>query len=135
MAVAAVRGNICQRGPPQSPPRGQQRQGFEHVGLARPVLADQQVELARAVQPAGGMVAKPGQGKPRQRHARSIGRGLREVTRKALAESWEKSPIVRNELMVRNSFMQRKARFFALFRNWHAPCNYSCICGKRRETD
>ena len=57
-AASAAARHLTQRGPPQPAPRREQRQSLEHVGLARSVVADQQVEPRGAVDRGRGVVAE-----------------------------------------------------------------------------
>jgi hypothetical protein len=67
-AGPALPGHLGEGRAAQPAPRCKQRQRLEHVGLARSVLAEQQVELCRSVEPRGGMVAEVGEGDPVERH-------------------------------------------------------------------
>ena len=67
-AIAAMPGHFGQRSPAQASARREQRQRLEHVGLARAVLADQQVEFRRPIDPRIAMIAKVSQQDPVERH-------------------------------------------------------------------
>jgi hypothetical protein len=58
-AVALLARHIGQRGAAQAPARREQRDRLEDIGFARAVFAHQQVELARALQRGGAVVAEP----------------------------------------------------------------------------
>ena len=53
-----LRRHVRKRRPPQPPARREQRNRFEHIGLARAVLAHQQVELARIVNQRLAVIAE-----------------------------------------------------------------------------
>ena len=57
-----------QAGAPQPAPRREQRDRFQHVGLARAVIADQQVEPRRPLDRGGAVVAEIGQEQAIKRH-------------------------------------------------------------------
>ena len=61
-SVAAVERHFGQRRAAQSAPGRQQRQGFEHIGLARAIFAHQQVETRRAAEFGRFMIAEMGEG-------------------------------------------------------------------------
>ncbi len=55
-------GQFIETGAAQAPPGGEQRDGFEQIGLARAIGAGQRDEARRYVQPEAGIIAEIGQG-------------------------------------------------------------------------
>ena len=63
-ARAADAGEIAEVGPAQAPPGGEHGEGFEHIGLARPVLPGQRDERRLHPQVEGGVGAEIGERQP-----------------------------------------------------------------------
>ncbi len=82
-AVAMPGRNFGEGGAAQPAARGEQRQRLEHVGLARAVLANQQVEPGGPVEPGGAVVAKIGEGDPVETHGQGDKDGRRACHDKA----------------------------------------------------
>ena len=54
-------GEFIETGAAQAPARGEQRDGFEQIGLARAIGAGERHEARRNVQPEAGIIAEIGE--------------------------------------------------------------------------
>ena len=72
-ARSLLRGHVGQCRSSQAAPGSQQRDRLQHVGLARTVFAHKQVELARALDPRVGVIAKMTERNAIERHQCSVG--------------------------------------------------------------
>src|SRR5690606_41926482 len=98
----------------QAPPRGEQGQRFEDVGLAGPVLADQQVDRRASRQAGAGVIAEAYQGDAIESHALRPDEGMaaRTATRTVIRCI---SALFTN--MRRTDFLSARRRFSELFKN------------------
>jgi hypothetical protein len=105
-AIAPARGHVGRLRAAQAASGREQRNRFEHIGLARAVLAHQHVETRKAIEPGGIVVAELAQGEAGKGH----GRGALEHR----AKKWE--PVFRiRRCDIKNACIARKSgnRFFA----------------------
>ena len=138
-AACSIFRHLGERRTAQPASRREQRERLEHVGLARAVLADQQVEPGAAVEPARVMVAKAGEGDPVERHGWSeVGKGQAKASPKkpnpASPITGGFSQLAAKRISVNFSLTRRKRQKSAIISNWHASCNNACIGGWAAET-
>ena len=78
-AITVFRCHLGQRRAAQTPAGCEQRQRFEHVGLARAILTHQQVEPPRPFERSLAMVAEAGERDAVERHASARTSGARTL--------------------------------------------------------